>query len=146
MADPEVKYFKNFTPLQKMYSQCPALPLSLEFVLLKSNCIRTIGGQNGFCRWCAVFLLFFFPTLSCLNGPFHSSNITVPFPLYYLIPLIPLSALDVGEATAPAIPPTSLHYSLHTFILLLDVTHPPPPPFMSLYATCFKMGARLFMS
>lgn len=86
------------------------------------------------------FCVFFpqpFPAV-CLNVLFHSSNITVPFPLYYLIPLILLSALDVGEATAPALPPTSLHDSLHTFILLLDVRHP-HPPFMSLYVKCFRV-------
>lgn len=42
----------------------------------------------------------------------YSSNITVPFPFYHFIPLIPLSALDVGDSTASASPPTlSLHYS-----------------------------------
>lgn len=41
----------------------------------------------------------------------YSSNI--PFPFHHIVPLFPLSVLDVGEATASALPPTlSLHYSL----------------------------------
>lgn len=96
-----------------------------------------VGGLQFFC--------FYFPTLSRLNGLLHSSNITVPFPLYYLIPLIPLSALDVGEATAPAIPPTSLHYFLHTFILLFDVTHT-PIPFYVLVCNMLQNAVSSFMS
>lgn len=71
--------FENFTPLQKMYSQHPALPVSLEFILLKSNCISTVGGQNGFCRWCAVFLFFFpNPFLFKRAVPLIKYNCTLP--------------------------------------------------------------------
>ncbi len=68
-----------------------------------------------------------------------SSSIAVPFPFYHFIPLIPLSALDVGEATAPALPPTlSLHYSVHT-IILFPPTWRHQPPFVSLCTRCFKI-------
>lgn len=121
----------DFTVLQEIYAQHPLLLLyfrahsSLNLTteqLLEDRMSCVFGLQ--------FFLCFFFPQpfpAVCLNVLFHSSNITVPFPLYYLIPLILLSVLDVGEATAPALPPTSLHDSLHTFILLLDVRHPHPP-------------------
>lgn len=69
-----------------------------------------------------------------------SCNITVPFPFSHFIPLIPLSALDVGEAPAPASPPTlSLHYSLHTIILLPPTWRHGSPSFVSFYITCFNM-------
>lgn len=69
-----------------------------------------------------------------------SCNITVPFPFSHFIPLIPLSLLDVGEAPAPASPPTlSLHYSLHTIILLPPTWRHGPPSFVSFYIRCFNM-------
>lgn len=74
-----------------------------------------------------------------------SLNRTVPFPFYRFIPLIPLSALDVGEATAPALPPTlSLHYSLHTITRLPPTWRHTPRTLLCLVH--IKLHACMFVS
>lgn len=69
-------------------------------------------------------------------------NITISFPFDHLVPLILLSALDVGEASASALPPTlSLHYSFayHTVVFLPPALHHGSLSFVSLYRTCFRI-------
>lgn len=99
--------------------------------LLQVPCNFIASWPFIFCKHCRLLKMF------C------AAHRTYPSPSYHFIPLIALSALDVGEATAPAMPPTlSLHYSPHNINLLPPTWRhtPPPPPSASMYITCFRIG------
>lgn len=107
---------------------------------IQADCRFLLQFPCSFTAFFPFFAVIADDLFDCVCWWCYSSNITVPFPFYHFIPLIPLSALDVGEATAPALPPTLLlHYSLHTIILLPPTLRHGSPSFLSLYITLFKI-------
>lgn len=117
----------------------------LSFLWFKqTDCRLAWGFTASLCFFVAIVDSLF----DCMCGWCYSLNITISFPFFHLVSLIPLSALDVGEAAASALPPTlSLHYSLayHTVVLLPPALHHGPPSFVFLQNMLQNL-ARMFTS